>query len=334
MFNYTDHLGNIRLRYTSTGLGNGIQKLEENHYYPFGLKHKKYNSYQYVFVALNEIDGYDLGIDPLPERGRDEYQYKYNGKEWQDELGFNVYALDWRQYDPAIGRFMTIDPETDEPEQLDKSAYAFAWNNPVLHNDPDGRNPIKGLIKKMLKSMGDDGVKFTAKTTKGTMKPVSRVHAEKILKEQKSVFKTNEGSVRKEAKKLMKDASGDSKVVRHDGHEIVNKQGEKTGKTGFDHYQKKSGDGSHVFYDNVKNGAAIGTVTTSTTSKKDTSEEVAEQLTSVGATMTDTVENIGTKIFGDNNFGRVINELNPLNLDLSEIFKKADDSLNKKKTEQ
>ncbi len=129
MYNYTDHLGNIRLRYTSTGLGNMIQKLEENHYYAFGLKHKKYNSYQYVFVPLNEIDGYDLGIDPLPESERDEYQYKYNGKEWQDELGLNWDTFRFRNYDYAIGRFMSIDPLTEQYSF--QSPYNFSENRVV-----------------------------------------------------------------------------------------------------------------------------------------------------------------------------------------------------------
>ncbi len=36
VFNYTDHLGNIRLSY-GLNASNGLTILEENHYYPFGL---------------------------------------------------------------------------------------------------------------------------------------------------------------------------------------------------------------------------------------------------------------------------------------------------------
>ena len=42
-----------------------------------------------------------------------DYRYKYNGKEYQDELGLNVTAMDFRMYDNAIGRFHSIDKMTD-----------------------------------------------------------------------------------------------------------------------------------------------------------------------------------------------------------------------------
>ncbi len=168
MYNYTDHLGNIRLRYTSTGLGNVIQKLEENHYYPFGLKHKKYNSYQYVFVALNEIDRYDLGIDPLPERGRDEYQYKYNGKEWQDELSLNLYDYGARNYDAALGRWMNMDPLAEK--YFDTSIYSYVCNDPVNYIDPDGMDRYymndQGKTILALVEDGDDILYFGGKDNK------------------------------------------------------------------------------------------------------------------------------------------------------------------------
>jgi RHS repeat-associated protein len=61
-------------------------------------------------------------------------KYKYNGKEWQDELGLNMTAMDFRQYDNAIGRFNCTDPITHYSE----SPYHFASNNPVYFNDPTG----------------------------------------------------------------------------------------------------------------------------------------------------------------------------------------------------
>src|SRR5690554_3550448 len=43
VYNYTDHLGNIRVRYTEDPQTGGIKPLEESHYYPFGLKQDGYN---------------------------------------------------------------------------------------------------------------------------------------------------------------------------------------------------------------------------------------------------------------------------------------------------
>ena len=127
VFNYTDHLGNIRLSY---GLSNNVLTiLEENNYYPFGLKHKNYNvtSKQYT------QSGGAIGIEDCVNCS---YKYKYNGKEYQDELGLNMYDYGFRNYDPAIGRWMNIDNKSEKYISL--SNYHYAGNNPILYLDIDG----------------------------------------------------------------------------------------------------------------------------------------------------------------------------------------------------
>ncbi|QHC86416.1 hypothetical protein AS589_17320 [Empedobacter brevis] len=43
VYNYTDHLGNVRLSYQKESNG-ALKVLEENNYYPYGLKHTGYNN--------------------------------------------------------------------------------------------------------------------------------------------------------------------------------------------------------------------------------------------------------------------------------------------------
>src|SRR5690554_5405947 len=113
-YNYTDHLGNVRLSYVNDRLL-GVRVIEENNYYPFGLKHNGYNN----ISPPNSV-----------------YKYKYNGKELQDELGLNVYDFGARNYMPDLGRWANIDPLAEQSRRW--TPYNYAYNNPVYFIDPDG----------------------------------------------------------------------------------------------------------------------------------------------------------------------------------------------------
>ncbi len=154
VYNYTDHLGNIRLSYTWDENEQALAILEENNYYPFGLKHSNYNfdQKQYEDSLLGGVKIEDV----VP--GEAKYNYKYNGKELQDELGLGWYDYQARNYDPAIGRWMNIDPLAEASRRY--SPYTYALDNPVYFVDPDGMQatPPTDLFNLSGRKIGTDGV--------------------------------------------------------------------------------------------------------------------------------------------------------------------------------
>ncbi len=136
VYQYKDHLGNVRLSYAdsngdgiispSSGGGQGEAEIrEENNFYPFGLKHKGYN-----FVV----------------NGRD-HKYGFGNKEEQDELGLGWIDITARNYDPALGRWMNLDPLAEAMRR--HSPYNYAFDNPNYFIDYDGMMP-KGSIHREL----------------------------------------------------------------------------------------------------------------------------------------------------------------------------------------
>ncbi|XLS28534.1 RHS repeat-associated core domain-containing protein [Flavobacteriaceae bacterium M23B6Z8] len=89
---------------------------EENNYYPFGLEHKGYNN---VVTSTNPAQN-----------------YKYNGKELNEELGLGWHDFGFRNYDAGIGRWMNPDPLAEV--YIHTSPYGYVENNPVFFIDPDG----------------------------------------------------------------------------------------------------------------------------------------------------------------------------------------------------
>ncbi|MFD0766156.1 DUF6443 domain-containing protein [Mucilaginibacter lutimaris] len=106
-YTLTDHLGNNRATFDQTS-----GKVGEDDYYPFGLN---------VHRVANSTN-----------------KYLYNKKELQEEL--NQYDYGARFYDPVIARFTTMDPHTDE--HPDYTPFNYAYNNPGLVVDPDGKDGV------------------------------------------------------------------------------------------------------------------------------------------------------------------------------------------------
>lgn len=116
IYNYTDHLGSVRMVYAAAE-GGGIQILEQNNFYPFGMQHSGYN------------DGSYFANTGFP------YNFKFNGK----EVAWGGYDFGARIYMSDIGKWSAIDPLAEKMTRY--SPYNYAFSNPVNFIDPDGRRP-------------------------------------------------------------------------------------------------------------------------------------------------------------------------------------------------
>lgn len=110
--------GGIHYFYVKNHLGSNVMTVnrngsivQHNHYYPFGLR---------MGISNNQ------GLQP----------YKYTGKELDMEHGLMLYDYGARQYDPAMGRFLTIDPMAERYYAV--SPYVYCNNNPIRYIDPTG----------------------------------------------------------------------------------------------------------------------------------------------------------------------------------------------------
>lgn len=87
---------------------------------------------------------YAFGM-PMPGRSyqsSSSYRYGMNGKEKDDEIvgSGNSYNFGERQYDPRLGRWISIDPHANKYANM--SPYIYAANSPVWVLDPDGGDII------------------------------------------------------------------------------------------------------------------------------------------------------------------------------------------------
>src|SRR5699024_9089030 len=134
VYHYTDHLGNIRLSYGRDPETGDVAILKELHYYPFGLQHQGYVDTHQIFPGIIGVGKVELF--PVRNYLDDSYRYTFGGKEEQPELGLNWIDHHARNYDAALGRWMSPDPLAEEYSSW--SPYNYVMNNPVRDVDPTG----------------------------------------------------------------------------------------------------------------------------------------------------------------------------------------------------
>jgi len=152
-YNYTDHLGNVRLTYAKDPQSGNLKVMEENHYYPFGLKHQNYTSAASLDFQ-EQLAAWGVILAPV---SNNPFKYKYNGKELQDELGLGLYDYGARNYDPAVGRWNVIDPLAEK--FYGASPYNYVGNDPIGEADMDGRDFRIDVIRD--KDNNITGLKFS-----------------------------------------------------------------------------------------------------------------------------------------------------------------------------
>jgi RHS repeat-associated protein len=128
VYQFKDHLGNIRLSYKDADKDGSIstsEVVEVKDYYPFGMR-------------------INYGVDhPNSMVNGRKHNYGFGGKEEQDELGLGWIDITARNYDPALGRWMNLDPLAEDMRR--HSPYNYAFDNPIYFIDPDGMAPFGSI---------------------------------------------------------------------------------------------------------------------------------------------------------------------------------------------
>jgi RHS repeat-associated protein len=118
-----DHLGNTRVQLAANADGT-LATVQTTDYYPFGMEHEGVSPSAYAPTPGTS--------SPNP--------YLYNGKEMDRMHGLNMYDYGARFYDPAVGRFGTVDPLGEKYYSI--SHYAYCAGNPVNRIDVEGKFTI------------------------------------------------------------------------------------------------------------------------------------------------------------------------------------------------
>ncbi|WP_299361215.1 RHS repeat-associated core domain-containing protein [Winogradskyella sp.] len=131
-------MGNVRLTYADSDKNGSINAnteiISEKNYYPFGLLQKGYNN----IMSAN--------ANSVAEK------FGFGNKEFNDELGLDMYDYGARMLDPAIARWFNIDAKAEL--YFNSTPYNYVRNSPIMRIDPNGNWDITVHVAKNREENG------------------------------------------------------------------------------------------------------------------------------------------------------------------------------------
>ncbi len=202
VYQFKDYLKNVRLAYADNDKDGKIDVVRngididsdgDNHYeirqvkdyYPYGLSWKYGSTHPNSLITGSK------------------HNYGYNGKEYTEDLGLNLYEMDVRKYDPAIARWSSVDPIMHGT----LSPYTSFDNNPVFWNDPSGASVIIKNGGDSITFTGQDAIDVFSILTGGNSEESNRDNGEQQGEEEccKGIKKFFEGMLSKALGKTLYD---------------------------------------------------------------------------------------------------------------------------------
>ena len=119
-------------------------------------QNEEVDGFQVSLISVSDYSPFGVQLDGRTIE-REYYRYGYQGSERDDEFAGNgnSYTTLFRQLDPRLGRWLSVDPK--EMELPWQSPYCSMDNNPILHNDVLGDKikygDAKGSQRRELRRM-------------------------------------------------------------------------------------------------------------------------------------------------------------------------------------
>jgi len=130
-----DHLGNVRVTFTDDNNDGITERKSINDYYSFGMEWN---------------NKWELGDTLSPEN-----KYRYNGKEFVEEMGWDNLMYGARYYNPTLGIFHGVDAWADKYPSW--APYSYTLNNPIKFTDPTGNGVEGDIYNNKGVHIGNDG---------------------------------------------------------------------------------------------------------------------------------------------------------------------------------
>jgi RHS repeat-associated protein len=165
-YQLSNHLGNVLEVVTDMKLAEDDGTYYENDIFISTTLDNKVDYYTADVVSYSDYYPYGMVMPNRHGEVGDGYRYGYQGSEKDDEVkgNGNSYTTTYRQHDPRVARWLSIDPKQSGWE----SPYASMGNNPIFYMDPLGdtinyiNDPESQAMKVRIQEMRGKSVIFNA----------------------------------------------------------------------------------------------------------------------------------------------------------------------------